>query len=435
MINAKLDFKYEDVLTRFSPSFQRKMEHSVKLLRKAERLAMAYDSEDGYFLAFSGGKDSQCLYHVAKLAGVRFRAYMNLTSVDPPEVIRFVKRHYPDVALTKPKDSIYNIAVRRKILPTMRVRWCCAEYKETAGAGKVTLIGIRRAESARRARRNEVEINNHSFSGTLDGLEEYRKEKTTRRRKNAAAHKDVTIVNADGERVLGCIHGKESLLISPIIEWTDGDVWTFLNTLGIAHCELYDQGFSRIGCILCPMSQPKQKQREMERWPHVRRNWIKAIKAIRDRGVFEGEYIWWNISKDLVPLPNVRYVLRGGTNGGIMPAASTSTTRQCGRSTPLPPPRRGRIIGSPNPRYVINPKWLQNPAQFLPKGHLEKGLATSNGASLATGFSDGSSPDRLTEEQETEIAENIFDWWISGKPYKRWYADKFLQQKLNFEEE
>lgn len=311
MRNSDLELRMEDVLPMFGASLRGKILHSVELLRKAERLAMAYDSEDGYFLAFSGGKDSQCLYHVAKLAGVRFKAHMNLTSVDPPEVIRFVKRHYPDVALTKPKDSIYNIAVRRKILPTMRVRWCCAEYKETAGAGKVTLIGIRRAESARRARRNEVEINNHSFSGTLDGLEEYRKEKTTRRRKNAAAHKDVTIVNADGERVLGCIHGKESLLISPIIEWTDGDVWTFLNTLGIAHCELYDQGYSRIGCILCPMSQPKQKQREMERWPHVRRNWIRAIKALRDRGGIRGRIYLVEHQQRPRATPNVRYVLRG----------------------------------------------------------------------------------------------------------------------------
>lgn len=404
MGNSDLELRLEDVLPMFGASLRGKILHSVELLRKAERLAMAYDSEDGYFLAFSGGKDSQCLYHVAKLAGVRFRAHMNLTSADPPEVIRFVKRHYPDVALTKPKDSIYNIAVRRKILPTMRVRWCCEEYKETAGAGKVTLIGIRRAESARRARRNEVEINNHSFSGTLDGLEEYRKGKTTRRRKNAAAHKDVTIVNADGERVLGCIHGKESLLISPIIEWTDGDVWTFLNTLGIAHCELYDQGFSRIGCILCPMSQPKQKQREMERWPHVRRNWIRAIKAIRDRGGYE----WLHNASGF-------YI-----NDKAMRAEHAFT-----------PPRRGRVIGSPNPQYVINPKWLQDPAQFS-KGHLEKGLATSNGASLATGFSEGSSPDRLTEEQEDEIAENIFDWWISGKPYKKWYAERFQQLRLDF---
>ena len=53
--------------------------------------------------------------------------------------------------------------------------------------------------------------------------------------------------------------------------------------------------------------------------------------------------------------------------------------------------------------------------------------------SRSTGFSSSSSSDRLTEEQENEIAENIYDWWISGKSYKKWYADKFLQLKFDFE--
>lgn len=48
----------------------------------------------------------------------------------------------------------------------------------------------------------------------------------------------------------------------------------------------------------------------------------------------------------------------------------------------------------------------------------------------APGFSSSSSSDRLTEEQENEIAENIYDWWISGKSYKQWYAEKFQQMKL-----
>lgn len=51
------------------------------------------------------------------------------------------------------------------------------------------------------------------------------------------------------------------------------------------------------------------------------------------------------------------------------------------------------------------------------------------------GFSESSSSDRLTEEQENEIAENIFDWWISGKPYKQWYVEKFCQLKLDFKDE
>lgn len=346
MINSELNFKLEDVLPNFSNGLQKKILYSIDLLQKAERLAMAYDSENGYFLAFSGGKDSQCLYHVAKLAGVKFQAHMNLTSVDPPEVIRFVKKQYPDVVLAKPKDSIYNIAVQRKILPTMRVRWCCAEYKETAGAGKVTLIGVRHAESTRRAKRNEVEINNHSFSGNLEGLEEYRKEKTAKaeRRKEKTEQELVTIVNAKGERTLGCIHGKESLLISPIIHWSESDVWEFLNVLGIAHCELYDQGFRRIGCILCPMSQPKQKRKEIERWPHVKRGWIKAIKAIRNGGggtqTFKDGYIWWNIKSDMVPCRNVRGMLRTeNTNGGLTPMATSSTAKPCEQQTPSPPPQ------------------------------------------------------------------------------------------------
>ena len=50
-----------------------------------------------------------------------------------------------------------------------------------------------------------------------------------------------------------------------------------------------------------------------------------------------------------------------------------------------------------------------------------------------TGFSVGSSSDCLTDEQREDlIAENIFDWWQSGKSYKKWYAEKFLQTKINF---
>ena len=250
----------------------------------------------GYFLAFSGGKDSQTLYHIAQLAGVRFEGHMNLTSVDAPEVIRFVRKHYPEVELIKPKDSIYHVAERKQLLPTKKVRWCCEEYKEHAGAGKVTLIGIRRQESSRRKKRNEVEIDSRKYSGTLDGLDEYRKAK------------GINITNATEETTIGCISGKESLLISPIINWTERDVWKFLNdVVRVPHCELYDQGFHRIGCIGCPMSNPRQKRIENERWPHVRRNWIKAIISIRHGGGYFSKFLptetlWYGIGTKFKPL-------------------------------------------------------------------------------------------------------------------------------------
>lgn len=374
----QLNITLKEAYGRASNRLRRKMEYSIHLLRKAEKLALAYDTRGGYYLAFSGGKDSQALFHIAQLAGVQFEGHMNLTSVDPPEVIRFVKRSYPEVELIKPKDSIYHVALRKQLLPTKKVRWCCEEFKEKAGAGKVTLIGIRHQESRNRAKRNEVEISNYSFSGDLKAFEKFRKKKLSAAKSPSTRKRgEVNITNAKEEKTIGCISGKETLLISPIIHWTERDVWEFLNKVAqVPHCELYDQGFYRIGCICCPMSPPRQKLIENERWPHVRRNWVKAIREIRSGGYCKERLpqatLWYGIGKDWKPI------------------CWENDRRQRVHSTPRPEP-------------------------------------------LESGFSDCSSPDGLTDEQEQEIAENIFDWWISGKAYKKWYAEKFLQYELEFD--
>lgn len=386
----ELNITLAEALERASERLRKKMLHSVELLQKAEKIALNYDAENGYYLAFSGGKDSQALFHMAQLAGVKSRGHMNLTSVDPPEVIRFVKKNYPEVELIKPDKSIFQIAVEKQILPTMRVRWCCAEYKERAGAGKVTLIGIRKAESSRRANRHEVEINNRKFSGNLDGLDEYRQEQKAKRARRKSKEQGVNITNAEEEQTLGCIHGKESLLISPIIYWTEKDVWEFLNNVvKVPHCSLYDEGWHRIGCIGCPMSSAKQKRIENERYPHIKRNWIKTIKAIRN-GVGIQKRIY------LVEHPQ---------------GLDASQKRQ----------RITQDAGG----------YIKHPDQETLDGRQNRGIWKLD----ERWFSDSSSSDRLTEEQENEIAENIYDWWISGKAYKKWYAEKFQQMKLDFGEE
>mgnify|MGYP002306960703 CR=1 FL=1 len=372
------------------------MEYTLQLLQKAEKIALSYDQEDGFYLAFSGGKDSQALLHMAQLAGVKFRAHMNLTSVDPPEVIRFVRTNYKEVELNKPHKSIFRIAVEKQILPTQRVRWCCAEYKENAGAGKVTLIGIRRKESSRRAKRNEVEISNRKFSGSLDDFEEYRQEQKAKRARRRSKKDGVNITNADNEQTLGCINGKESLLISPIINWSERDVWEFLNdVVSVPHCSLYDEGWKRIGCIGCPMSSRKQKLFENKRYPHVKRNWIKAIKAIRAGGGIQKRIY-------LVEHPQ---------------GLGASQKRQ--------------RIAQDADGYIKHSESANSGCGQTATGRQTVGLW----ALAAPGFSESSSSDRLTEEQEDEIAENIYDWWISGVSYKKWYAQKFLQLKFNFDED
>ena len=330
-------------------AFEKKLNHSIELLRKAERIALKYDRDDGFYLAFSGGKDSQALYHVAKMAGVKFKAHMSLTSVDPPQVIRFVKNVYPDVVLHKPKMSIYQRAVERGILPTMRVRWCCADFKESAGAGKVTLIGIRKEESARRAKRHEVEVSDRKFGGNLEEFEAWSKTQIEKQQNKSKRkiNEDEFSVKADNE--VRCINGKDSILISPIFDWSEKDVWYFLNEVAkVPHCSLYDEGWHRIGCIGCPMSSHRQKMIENKRYPHVKRGWIKAIKAIRNGGgVFRREYIWWNIRKDWMPLRNVRGLLR---------------TQAVGLPTPTPNTGSATVLWGGD--------WAA-PTKLLPKGHLD----------------------------------------------------------------
>ena len=64
-------------------------------LREKERIAIerlkAFEPEDGYFLAYSGGKDSDCIKILAQLAGVKFEAVHNLTTVDAPETVRYMQ--------------------------------------------------------------------------------------------------------------------------------------------------------------------------------------------------------------------------------------------------------------------------------------------------------------------------------------------------------
>lgn len=423
----KTNVTLEQALEKASKGLQKKMMYSIELLKKAERLALAYsvNGNNGYYLAFSAGKDSQALYHIAELAGVKFDAHMNLTSVDPPEVIRFVKKSYPEVDLIKPKKSIYQLAVEKQILPTMRVRWCCAEYKEMSGAGRVTLIGIRHQESSRRAKRNEVEISNRKFSGTLEGLDEYRQELKAKRARRKSKKDGVNITNADQEQTLGCISGKESLLISPIIHWTEEDVWEFLNkVMEVPHCSLYDEGWRRLGCIGCPMSSAKQKQIENARYPHVKRNWIKAIKAIRNGGAIQkGIQLVEHQSK--LDANQKRQMITQDTGGWIAHPdiehwLSNSSTEK--KWTHIPNSYQKDI-------------WIADGTGRTPFSEHKYINENQLRSVERSGFSESSSSDRLTEEKENEIAENIYDWWISGKSYKKWYTDKFLQLKFDLSED
>ena len=66
----------------------------------------SFEPKEGYYVAFSGGKDSCVVLDLVKRAGVKFDAHYNLTTVDPPELVRFVKDKHPEVEINKPPKSM-----------------------------------------------------------------------------------------------------------------------------------------------------------------------------------------------------------------------------------------------------------------------------------------------------------------------------------------
>jgi len=225
-----------------------------KVEEAIERLKM-FEPPEGYWLADSGGKDSSVLLVLAKMAGVNFDAHYNVTTIDPPELIYFLRQHHTETKWERPPKPFLAILPERGF-PTRQNRWCCQVFKEGGGSNRRVLTGIRAAESTKRAGRKFVEQ---------------------------------------------CYRNATRTYINPILDWSDNDVWDFIKGQEIPYCSLYDEGFKRIGCVMCPMSS--RQMREGDRWPRMkelfRRAFIRLYENRGDRPAFrrwkDGSemFEWW----------------------------------------------------------------------------------------------------------------------------------------------
>ena len=240
----------------------------------------SFEPAEGYYVAFSGGKDSQCIYHLCKMAGVKFDAHYNVTSVDPPEVVRFIKRNYPDVHFDYPRDkdgkivTMWNLIPRKQMPPTRMARYCCQWFKESSGSERVTVTGVRWAESANRAAiHGRVDIIGKP-ARTKKAAEEVGAEFKVNRHGSIILNND----NDEDRQLVEMCYRTRKTLVNPIINWEEEDVWQFLNENGIEHCELYDQGYKRIGCIGCPMNTTAAA--ELAARPKYRAMYIRAFNRM-----------------------------------------------------------------------------------------------------------------------------------------------------------
>ena len=218
------------------------------------------------------------------MAGVKYDAHYNVTSVDPPELVRFIRQQHPDVAFDVPHKPIYNekreiigeyavtmwnLIPKKGIPPIGQQRYCCAELKEGFGKRRIVLTGVRWAESVRRKNdRNLVDI-----GGKKSGI---------------TYNSD----NDEARRMVEQCYQKKRVTVNPIIDWTDDDVWEFVRKNEIPYCELYDQGYKRLGCIGCPMNTHAAE--ELERYPKYKAAYKRAFARMLDKSRERGrEYTKW----------------------------------------------------------------------------------------------------------------------------------------------
>lgn len=126
-----------------------------KVKKSIERLK-AFCPPEGYYLAFSGGKDSVVCKALLDMSGCKYDATYRVTSVDPPELVRFIKSKHPDVKREVPRDAdgnpitMWNLIPKKLMPPTRITRYCCTKLKESGGDGRLTVTGVRWAESSAR---------------------------------------------------------------------------------------------------------------------------------------------------------------------------------------------------------------------------------------------------------------------------------------------
>lgn len=252
----------------------------------------------------SGGKDSSVCVELAIRAGIPFEVMHNHTTADAPETVYFVRDEFKRLeamgikcTLNKPvykgaPTSMWALIPQKLMPPTRLVRYCCSVLKEQGGAGRFISTGVRWDEStSRKANRGVYEALGSSKA------------------QNIILNND----NDDRRMLFENCRLKAKRVVNPIIDWTDSDVWGFLQDAKVPLNPLYSEGFCRVGCVGCPLAG-KKREKEFARWPKYKDMYISAFDRMLEerkrRGKMQGSwrmgttgldvFNWW-MEYDILP--------------------------------------------------------------------------------------------------------------------------------------
>lgn len=253
-------------------------------IQRAIEVIKLFEPEEGYWLAFSGGKDSTVVYHLLKMAGVKFEAHHSLTTADAPDTIKFIREHYPDVQIDKPKHTMWELIIMKKFPPSAKRRYCCETQKEGGGVGRLVVTGVRRLESVGRRNRKEIEFDVRGSNAW------YARE----RRELFNDYDD----NMKAELIKSCpIKGKT--MFHPIVEWNDFDVWEFIEKYNLPYCKLYDMGFPRAGCLICPMQSQASFLKYLEIYPQYKQILIHTFDKMLEARLAANMLTTWKTGEEV----------------------------------------------------------------------------------------------------------------------------------------
>lgn len=266
-----------------------------------ERLKVASDMSLRLFkkpllIAYSGGKDSDILLHLAEKSGIIFEVLHSLTTADAPQTVHHaydVFRRLEEKGIKceidkhKKADGSYttmwNLIPKKLMPPTRLARYCCDELKEGGGRDRFVSTGVRWAESTKRKNRGNLEII------------------VPNKNKSLFLNND----NEEERKLFEACTMKGKRMVNPIIDWKDRDIWDYCASEKICMNPLYECGFKRVGCIGCPLAG-KSRYTAFAMFPKYKSNYIKAFdrmliecerrgKEIRMRWGNTGEEVfhWW----------------------------------------------------------------------------------------------------------------------------------------------